>query len=135
MVEEAVASSPTAAAGLGEGASAAAAAAAAQTAETRGSRDLIRAGSSHGSGHASATSHSTPRPPAAGMPVGTVATAAIKEVKTMSTIEWAKRIIELKGPTGLYSGYSIHLLRDAIGTAMYFSGYETCKVRFLIIRP
>ncbi|TPX64235.1 hypothetical protein SpCBS45565_g06053 [Spizellomyces sp. 'palustris'] len=128
MVEEAVASSPTAAAGLGEGASAAAAAAAAQAAEA--SRETSRGPTPHSS-HSTSTAATpsvsrSPPIPRTGVPMAVVPTAA-KEFKTMSTLEWAKRIVELKGPTGLYAGYSMHLLRDAIGTAMYFCGYETCK--------
>ncbi|KAJ3138205.1 hypothetical protein HK100_012812 [Physocladia obscura] len=35
--------------------------------------------------------------------------------------EWAKKIVRLKG-------YHYHLLRDFIGTGMYFGGYETLKI-------
>ncbi|KAI9275071.1 mitochondrial carrier domain-containing protein [Helicostylum pulchrum] len=46
-----------------------------------------------------------------------------------STSSWhsAKDIIKKKGITGLYSGFSLHLVRDTIGTAVYFGGYETTK--------
>ncbi|KAI8908635.1 mitochondrial carrier domain-containing protein [Powellomyces hirtus] len=104
MVGEAVTSAPTAAAGLGEGASAAAAAGA------RGIDAPAMRTPSHGSGHGSASTSSLSAPP-----------------KIKSTTEWARHIVELKGPSGLYSGYSMHLVRDAIGTGMYFCGYETCK--------
>ncbi|KAJ3148746.1 hypothetical protein HDU89_004596 [Geranomyces variabilis] len=109
-----VAGVPTAAAGLGEGAAGAAAAAAA--AETA-SADARRA-PSHGSGRSHLASSTRPAPSAA---------AAVAQPTTKSTTEWARHIVNMKGPSGLYSGYSIHLVRDAIGTAFYFSGYEFCK--------
>ncbi|KAI9017407.1 mitochondrial carrier domain-containing protein [Gaertneriomyces semiglobifer] len=111
VVEEAVASaSPTAAAGLGEGASVAAAAAAAE-------QRIERQRAEHGS---------VRRPPGT-VPNATSTLITTRPPPDMSTLDWAKRIVHLKGPTGLYAGYSMHLLRDAIGTAMYFCGYETAK--------
>ncbi|CAO3675051.1 unnamed protein product [Rhizopus microsporus] len=46
-----------------------------------------------------------------------------------STSSWhsAKEILKKRGPLGLYSGFSLHLARDAIGTGVYFGGYETTK--------
>ncbi|KAK5138301.1 hypothetical protein LTR08_003362 [Meristemomyces frigidus] len=48
------------------------------------------------------------------------------EVKTGS---WntARRLVQDRGWRGLYSGYSLHLLRDTIGTAIYFTTYESVK--------
>jgi solute carrier family 25 carnitine/acylcarnitine transporter 20/29 len=42
-------------------------------------------------------------------------------------IHTATRLFREKGISGLYSGYRLHLLRDTIGTAIYFSIYESAK--------
>lgn len=39
----------------------------------------------------------------------------------------ARRLISERGISGLYSGYRLHLLRDTIGTAIYFMTYESAK--------
>lgn len=39
----------------------------------------------------------------------------------------ARRLIKERGISGLYSGYRLHLLRDTIGTAVYFMTYESAK--------
>lgn len=39
----------------------------------------------------------------------------------------AKRLFSERGIYGLYSGYRMHLLRDTIGTAIYFMTYESAK--------
>lgn len=39
----------------------------------------------------------------------------------------ARRLIAQRGLAGLYSGYQLHLLRDTIGTAIYFMTYESAK--------
>jgi len=39
----------------------------------------------------------------------------------------AKRLVRDRGLMGLYSGYRLHLLRDTIGTAIYFTTYESAK--------
>ncbi|KAK4549633.1 hypothetical protein LTR36_004934 [Oleoguttula mirabilis] len=48
------------------------------------------------------------------------------DVKTGS---WntARRLVRDRGFQGLYSGYRLHLLRDTIGTAIYFTTYESAK--------
>lgn len=43
------------------------------------------------------------------------------------TFRTAKKIIVNRGFTGLYSGFSLHLLRDTIGTMIYFTTYESTK--------
>lgn len=43
------------------------------------------------------------------------------------TFKTAKNIVMNRGFAGLYSGFSLHLLRDTIGTAIYFSTYESTK--------
>ncbi|KAJ3307611.1 hypothetical protein HDU76_004493 [Blyttiomyces sp. JEL0837] len=50
--------------------------------------------------------------------------------KPLSAIEWSKKIVAIKGPLGLYSGYRYHLIRDFTGTGLYFLGYESLKVFF-----
>ena len=39
----------------------------------------------------------------------------------------ARRLVRDRGFTGLYSGYRLHLLRDTIGTSIYFMTYESTK--------
>ncbi|MCJ1361701.1 hypothetical protein MMC16_000801 [Acarospora aff. strigata] len=43
------------------------------------------------------------------------------------TFKTAKTIIKHRGVRGLYSGFHLHLLRDTIGTAIYFMTYESGK--------
>lgn len=43
------------------------------------------------------------------------------------TFKMAKSIVAHRGFLGLYSGFSLHLLRDTIGTAIYFTTYESTK--------
>ncbi|KAI9270551.1 mitochondrial carrier domain-containing protein [Phascolomyces articulosus] len=52
-----------------------------------------------------------------------------------ATSSWcsAKEIIRLKGILGLWSGFRLHFVRDAIGTGVYFGGYETTK--FILSGP
>ncbi|KAJ3287473.1 hypothetical protein HK104_008563 [Borealophlyctis nickersoniae] len=96
-----VVASPAAAAGLGEGAGA-----------------PSRTTTAPRAAHLKATHGSVPTTPVP---------ASMTPFKPMSTWGWAKRIVELKGLPGLYSGYGAYLLRDVLGTGMYFCGYETCK--------
>ena len=39
----------------------------------------------------------------------------------------ARRLVHDRGFMGLYAGYRLHLLRDTIGTAIYFTTYESAK--------
>ncbi|KAK5171435.1 uncharacterized protein LTR77_004579 [Saxophila tyrrhenica] len=39
----------------------------------------------------------------------------------------ARRMVRDRGFMGLYAGYRLHLLRDTIGTAIYFTTYESAK--------
>lgn len=39
----------------------------------------------------------------------------------------ARRLMKQRGIAGLYSGYRLHLLRDTIGTGIYFMSYESVK--------
>ena len=48
------------------------------------------------------------------------------EVKT-GALHTARRLVQDRGWRGLYAGYSLHLLRDTIGTAIYFTTYESVK--------
>ncbi|KAG2212539.1 hypothetical protein INT46_010020, partial [Mucor plumbeus] len=70
----------------------------------------------------------------AGLPVKPTAIPPIiikKPLQTSytSTSSWhsAREILKKKGITGIYSGFSLHLVRDTIGTGVYFGGYETTK--------
>ncbi|KAK3071202.1 hypothetical protein LTR53_009052 [Teratosphaeriaceae sp. CCFEE 6253] len=39
----------------------------------------------------------------------------------------ARRLVRDRGLRGLYCGYHLHLLRDTVGTAIYFTTYESVK--------
>ncbi|KZF25517.1 mitochondrial carrier [Xylona heveae TC161] len=43
------------------------------------------------------------------------------------TLRTAQNIIKHRGVTGLYSGFHLHLMRDTIGTGIYFMTYESSK--------
>ncbi|MCJ1458872.1 hypothetical protein MMC28_009246 [Mycoblastus sanguinarius] len=43
------------------------------------------------------------------------------------TFKTAKNIVAHRGFAGLYSGFGLHLLRDSIGTTIYFTTYESTK--------
>ncbi|MDI1487356.1 MAG: hypothetical protein OHK93_006625 [Ramalina farinacea] len=43
------------------------------------------------------------------------------------TFKTAKNIIVNRGLAGMYSGFQFHLLRDTIGTTIYFTTYESTK--------
>lgn len=43
------------------------------------------------------------------------------------TLKTMANIIRHRGPLGLYTGFKMHLLRDTIGTGIYFMTYESSK--------
>ncbi|RDW62753.1 hypothetical protein BP5796_11055 [Coleophoma crateriformis] len=43
------------------------------------------------------------------------------------TFKTAMNIVKYRGILGLYSGFNLHLLRDTLGTAIYFMTYESSK--------
>jgi len=43
------------------------------------------------------------------------------------TLRTAQNLIRHRGFMGLYSGFRLHMLRDSIGTAIYFVAYESVK--------
>ncbi|KAL7274418.1 hypothetical protein RUND412_002693, partial [Rhizina undulata] len=45
-------------------------------------------------------------------------------------LQSAKNIVKCRGIRGLYSGFHLHFLRDTLGTAMYFTLYESGKQIF-----
>ncbi|ODV91586.1 hypothetical protein CANCADRAFT_73102 [Tortispora caseinolytica NRRL Y-17796] len=50
------------------------------------------------------------------------------ETPRRGTFQAMKHIIQTKGIGGLYSGFYYHLIRDSIGTGLYFTVYESTKV-------
>ncbi|KIN05555.1 hypothetical protein OIDMADRAFT_153815 [Oidiodendron maius Zn] len=46
---------------------------------------------------------------------------------TQGTLQTAKNIVKNQGVMGLYSGFRLHLLRDMLGTGIYFMTYESIK--------
>ncbi|KAG2204546.1 hypothetical protein INT47_012605 [Mucor saturninus] len=49
------------------------------------------------------------------------------EVVQSSSWRAVKQIVHRKGVFGLWSGVTCHSVRDALGTSIYFAGYETMK--------
>ncbi|KAJ9609087.1 hypothetical protein H2200_006858 [Cladophialophora chaetospira] len=45
----------------------------------------------------------------------------------VSSWESTKRIVARQGPLGLWTGFRLHIIRDTIGSAIYFGIYETTK--------
>ncbi|SGZ58454.1 CIC11C00000005327 [Sungouiella intermedia] len=45
----------------------------------------------------------------------------------LSLAQVVRNIIKSEGPKGLYSGYKYHLLRDLLGSGVYFAVYESFK--------
>ncbi|KAI5778220.1 mitochondrial carrier domain-containing protein [Geopyxis carbonaria] len=54
----------------------------------------------------------------------------IRKYETKGTIQTARDIIKARGLLGLYSGFHLHFIRDVLGTAMYFTFYESGKLLF-----
>ena len=50
-----------------------------------------------------------------------------ESVQIRNSYNWMKYIIQQKGLLGLFSGYHLHLAREVMGTAVYFSVYDTIK--------
>ncbi|KAK9365466.1 mitochondrial carrier domain-containing protein [Lipomyces kononenkoae] len=51
------------------------------------------------------------------------------------TYESFKDIIRKRGIVGLYSGFRYHFARDALGTSLYFTVYESSKQLFSMYNP
>lgn len=51
----------------------------------------------------------------------------IQSYQQQGTIQTARALIRHRGFPGLYCGFYYHLLRDTIGTGVYFMAYESCK--------
>ncbi|KAF2809343.1 mitochondrial carrier [Mytilinidion resinicola] len=45
----------------------------------------------------------------------------------LGTFRTARKLVHDRGFKGLYSGFHLHLLRDSIGTGVYFMAYESAK--------
>ena len=52
---------------------------------------------------------------------------ALRNMPRIGTVEAIKQIVSRHGFRGLYTGYSLHAIRDTIGTGLYFGIYETAK--------
>jgi len=53
--------------------------------------------------------------------------AVAASYQNKGTFKTAKNIVKHRGIMGLYSGFNLHLLRDTLGTAIYFMTYESSK--------
>lgn len=52
---------------------------------------------------------------------------ALRSRPRLGTIEAIRQIVRRHGFLGLYTGFRIHAMRDTMGSALYFSVYETVK--------
>ncbi|KAI9798706.1 MAG: hypothetical protein M1825_005033 [Sarcosagium campestre] len=50
-----------------------------------------------------------------------------RSYQSMGPLRTARNIIKHRGVFGLYSGFKLHLMRDTLGTAIYFMTYESIK--------
>lgn len=53
--------------------------------------------------------------------------SATVDLKSGGSLATARRLVRDRGIQGLYAGYRFHLLRDTIGTSIYFMTYESAK--------
>ncbi|KAK9388323.1 mitochondrial carrier domain-containing protein [Lipomyces mesembrius] len=60
---------------------------------------------------------------------------AAPKYEPKGTLESFKDIIRKRGILGLYSGFRYHFARDALGTSLYFSVYESSKQLFSMYNP
>ncbi|KAK4610756.1 hypothetical protein CLAFUW4_13574 [Fulvia fulva] len=51
----------------------------------------------------------------------------VVDLKSGGSWQTARRLVKDRGLQGLYAGYRLHLLRDTIGTSIYFMTYESAK--------
>jgi solute carrier family 25 (mitochondrial carnitine/acylcarnitine transporter), member 20/29 len=58
---------------------------------------------------------------------GAMSSSAQTSSLRAGSLATARRLVRDRGFAGLYSGYRLHLLRDTIGTSIYFMTYESTK--------
>jgi len=58
---------------------------------------------------------------------GGTSDAVRKSYQNLGTFRTAQNLVRHRGWMGLYSGFHLHLLRDTIGTGIYFVTYESAK--------
>jgi hypothetical protein len=52
---------------------------------------------------------------------------SLRRKPRLGTIQAIQQIIKRHGFRGLYTGFGLHAMRDTVGSALYFSVYETVK--------
>ncbi|KAJ5176385.1 mitochondrial carrier [Penicillium canariense] len=52
---------------------------------------------------------------------------SLRSKPRLGTIEAIQQIVKRHGFRGLYTGFRLHAMRDTVGSALYFSVYETVK--------
>lgn len=52
---------------------------------------------------------------------------ALRRKPRLGTFEAIGQIVRRHGFRGLYTGFRLHMIRDTIGSGLYFSVYETVK--------
>ncbi|KAJ1556833.1 hypothetical protein HK096_010562, partial [Nowakowskiella sp. JEL0078] len=67
-------------------------------------------------------------------PTTSIGSTNIHQIKVLGSWDTMKSIVRRQGVFGLYSGYFPHLLREGLGTALYFSFYESLKFTFNVFQ-
>lgn len=52
---------------------------------------------------------------------------SLRSKPRLGTFAAIKQIVDRHGVRGLYTGFQLHMIRDTIGTGLYFGIYETVK--------
>jgi hypothetical protein len=52
---------------------------------------------------------------------------SLRSKPRLGTIDAIRQIVDRHGIRGLYTGFQLHMIRDTIGTGLYFGIYETVK--------
>ncbi|KAI9224949.1 mitochondrial carrier domain-containing protein [Blastocladiella britannica] len=86
-------------------------------------------GAAAGSTATAALETAASAPLAAAKPVGLASASTILRpmAAELSTVGMAREIVRVRGPMGFGFGFSAHLLREMLGSAVYFSSYEIAK--------
>lgn len=53
--------------------------------------------------------------------------SSLRRKPRVGTFEAIRQIIHRHGIRGIYTGFGLHMIRDTIGTGLYFGIYETVK--------
>jgi hypothetical protein len=52
---------------------------------------------------------------------------SLRHKPRLGTVQAIRQIVQRYGFRGLYTGFSLHAMRDTVGSGLYFAVYETVK--------